>query len=122
MWSEGRIVELTQNYKNRGTMLRDYQKDICSRTVEAFKRHRSVMVQMPTGTGKTVVLASLVNSEELGCANILIVAHRRELVEQIRETIHRLGIDDGNITVCSIQWLTYNIRSEEHTSELQSPS
>lgn len=97
-------------------MLRDYQKDICIRTAEAFRSHRSVMVQMPTGTGKTVVLAALVNSVEcgvrsveLGCANILIVAHRRELVEQIRETIHRLGIDDGNITVCSIQWLTYNI-------------
>ena len=106
--------------KNSRAMLRDYQNDICSRTVEAFRSHRSVMVQMPTGTGKTVVLASLVNSVEcgeriegvsveLGCANILIVAHRRELVEQIRETIHRLGIDDGNITVCSIQWLTYNI-------------
>ncbi len=50
-----------------------------------------------------------VRNVELGCANILIVAHRRELVEQIKDTIHRLGIDDGNITVCSIQWLTHNI-------------
>ncbi len=99
-------------------MLRDYQKDICSRTVEAFRSHRSVMVQMPTGTGKTVVLASLVNSVKLGCANILIVAHRRELVEQIRETIHRLGIDDGNITVCSIQWLTYNINKVKEVPQL----
>ena len=103
-------------------MLRDYQRDICSRTVEAFKRHRSVMVQMPTGTGKTVVLASLVNEElrvktaELmslrtneESSSLYIIAHRRELVEQIRDTIRRLGIDDGNITVCSIQWLTYNI-------------
>ena len=47
-------------------MLRDYQKDICSRTVEAFWSHRSVMVQMPTGTGKTVVLVSLVKSLECG--------------------------------------------------------
>ena len=119
-------------------MLRDYQKDICSRTVEALKCHRSVMVQMPTGTGKTVVLASLVNeelrnvsstksmkNEELQnrrnqsvCNTIMIVAHRRELVEQIRETIHRLGIDDGNITVCSIQWLAYNINKVKETPQL----
>ncbi|MBO4963865.1 MAG: DEAD/DEAH box helicase family protein [Prevotella sp.] len=44
-------------------MLRDYQKDICSKTEDAFQSHRSVMVRMPTGTGKTVVLASLVNEE-----------------------------------------------------------
>lgn len=108
-------------------MLRDYQKDICSRTVEAFRNHRSVMVQMPTGTGKTVVLASLLHSVKLlhsvecgvrSVECILIVAHRRELVEQIRETIRRLGIDDGNIVVCSIQWLTYNINKVEFTPSL----
>lgn len=127
-------------------MLRDYQKDICRRTVEAFKNHMSVMVQMPTGTGKTLVLSSLVKrvqKEQLAvlscqCSSsrgeglassagvknsvnscehsavsdapvILIVAHRRELVEQIQSTIQRLEIDDRNVMVCSIQWLTYNI-------------
>ena len=65
-------------------MLRDYQIDICTHVRKAFEHHRSVMVQMPTGTGKTVVLAELVkrlmiNDEGL---KILIVAHRRELIEQ----------------------------------------
>ena len=41
-------------------MLRDYQIDICTHVRKAFEHHRSVMVQMPTGTGKTIVLASLV--------------------------------------------------------------
>ena len=41
-------------------MLRDYQIEICDKVNEAFEAHRSVMMQMPTGTGKTVVLASLV--------------------------------------------------------------
>ena len=101
-------------------MLRNYQLDILNRISEALRSHRSVMVQMPTGTGKTVVLASLVNEELRNVSStksvkseesssLYIIAHRRELVEQIKETIHRLGIDDGNITVCSIQWLTYNI-------------
>ena len=41
-------------------MLRDYQTEICRKVREAFLTHRSVMMQMPTGTGKTVVLASRV--------------------------------------------------------------
>ena len=41
-------------------MLRDYQLAICERVKEAFETHRSVMMQMPTGTGKTVVLVELV--------------------------------------------------------------
>ena len=74
-------------------MLRDYQIEICERVREAFARHRSVMVQMPTGTGKTVVLAELVreylnvNLNVNGGRNVLIVAHRRELVEQIQQAL-----------------------------------
>ena len=79
-------------------MLRDYQIDICSRVREAFDKHRSVMVQMPTGTGKTVVLAELVKRlvmKDEGL-RILIVAHRRELIEQIKATIKRMGLNANN--------------------------
>ena len=73
-------------------MLRDYQEEICSRVREAFKKHRSVMMQMPTGTGKTVVLAELVRQFLLdnNKNNVLIVAHRRELVEQIQQALLRV--------------------------------
>ena len=73
-------------------MLRDYQEEICSRVREAFKKHRSVMMQMPTGTGKTVVLAELVRQFLLdnNKNNVLIVAHRRELVEQIQQALSRV--------------------------------
>ena len=92
-------------------MLRDYQIDICSRVNEAFERHRSVMVQMPTGTGKTVVLAELVKRLKMKNEGlkILIVAHRRELVEQIKATIKRMKMDSRNITVESIQTISRRI-------------
>ena len=38
----------------------DYQEDMVKRVQEAFRHHDSVMVQMPTGTGKTYLLAALV--------------------------------------------------------------
>ena len=96
-------------------MLRDYQKEICAKVNEAFAAHRSVMMQMPTGTGKTVVLASLVRQfvdsdgsvsmsgaeDERGCS-VLIVAHRIELVEQTGAFLRRFGIDHG--VIAGGQW------------------
>lgn len=78
---------------NKTAFLRDYQKDIVARVKEAWELHRSVMVQMPTGTGKTHVLASIVADFP---GKVLIVAHRVELVEQIRETILKFAVRAWN--------------------------
>ena len=82
--------------------LYDYQREMIRRIDEAFRSCQSVMVQMPTGTGKTVLLAEQVKSEERRVKNpdgekseklkgknpcVWIVVHRRELVEQIKETL-----------------------------------
>ncbi len=90
----------------------DYQEDIVSRIEEALRRHDSVMVQMPTGTGKTMVLANIVFSFlEKEQKTVWIVAHRRELVSQIEETIQRVfsvntdNTDSSLIKVTSVQWL-----------------
>ena len=69
----------------------DYQEDMKERIEKALRLHRSVMAQMPTGTGKTVLLASVVESflrEHTNC-NVWIVAHRRELVSQIKDTLNK---------------------------------
>ena len=83
-------------------MLYDYQKDMLRQIEDAFRKHQSVMVQMPTGTGKTILLAEVVKSEKLKVKNpeegkseerkvknpcVWIIVHRRELVEQIKETL-----------------------------------
>ena len=68
-----------------------YQEDMKERIEKALRLHRSVMAQMPTGTGKTVLLASVVESflrEHSNC-NVWIVAHRRELVSQIKDTLNK---------------------------------
>ena len=95
--------------------LYEYQKDMLRQIEDAFVTHQSVMVQMPTGTGKTILLAEVVKSEKLRVKNpeeekseklkvknpeeekseklkvknpcVWIVVHRRELVEQIKETL-----------------------------------
>ena len=121
-------------------MLRDYQKVICSRVMDAFVNHQSVMVQMPTGTGKTLVLGEIVrlslqhglsneavhhevmpDTENVPCpslnvkteqtSTVLIVAHRRELIDQIRKTVKKLGIDDEHVWVESIQTVARRLRN-----------
>ncbi len=83
----------------------DYQEDMVKRVQEAFKHHDSVLVQMPTGTGKTYLLAALVGlfSKE----EVWVVAHRRELVSQIKDTLERFfsSPKTTSIKVTSIQWL-----------------
>ena len=95
-------------------MLREYQEEIRNHVVDAFEKYRSVMVQMPTGTGKTVVLASIVEMFLRGNSTqtVLIVAHRKELVEQIRETLKQQcfpSLISNSIRVHSIQWLSRRI-------------
>ena len=103
--------------------LRDYQQDMLSRLDEAWRRHRSVMVQMPTGTGKTVVLAEAIRKlkiENEGLKNsnsgaVLVVAHRKELIEQIKQCT----IDNAQcIVVESIQKLSKHIDETEFEPSL----
>ena len=91
----------------------DYQEDMVKRVQEAFRHHDSVMVQMPTGTGKTYLLAALVGlflKEE-----VWVVAHRRELVSQIKDTLERFfsSLKTTSIKVTSIQWLSKHYREME---------
>ena len=91
-------------------MLRNYQHNIKHSLFTEWQQHHSVMVQMPTGTGKTHLLASVIydHLKSKQVQYVWIVAHRRELVEQIEETVARYGIskEDGRVKVMSIQWLS----------------
>lgn len=94
--------------------LYDYQEEMLSRVETKFHRHRSLMVQMPTGTGKTYLLVAVVSDfiRNIG-GHVWIVTHRRELVQQVKATIRKFKalVDDAtdiekHATVYSIQWLT----------------
>lgn len=108
--------------------LYEYQKDMLRQIENAFVTHQSVMVQMPTGTGKTVLISEVVKREERRVKNpcVWIVVHRRELVEQIKETLERrLGTsldaereESSVIEVFSIQWLTRHYQELEERPSL----
>ena len=103
----------------------DYQEDMKERIEKALRLHRSVMAQMPTGTGKTYLLTAVIDSfvSNNPMKKVWIVAHRRELVSQIDETVrkfHSYSASNASsllssVKAVSIQWLSkhYNEIEEE---------
>ena len=93
----------------------DYQEDMKERIEKALRLHRSVMAQMPTGTGKTYLLTAVIDSfvSNNPMEKVWIVAHRRELVLQIDETVrkfHSYSASNASfllssVKAMSIQWL-----------------
>ena len=99
--------------------LYDYQAEMKERIEAAFRSYQSVMVQMPTGTGKTVLLSEVVKSEERRAKEVKseerrvknpcvwIIVHRRELVEQIKSSLTAsLNVE------CEMLNATHNVKCE----------
>jgi len=78
--------------------LRTYQKQGIKDIFEKWRAgKRSILFQMPTGTGKTVLLAEIVSLGFSKNKKILIVVHRKELVEQIKKKLNEKGVETGII-------------------------
>ena len=123
------------------TILRDYQLEMLDRLHLAWEKHQSVMVQMPTGVGKTVLLAEEIrevfkinkfkiqNSSAVTSGGVLVVAHRIELIDQISRTLDKFGIEHGlivsgkpvdetkQVQVASIQTLSRRLGFTDDSSE-----
>ena len=93
------------------TVLRPHQIEAKAKIFDAWSKYDSVMLQMPTGTGKTYLFTSLINdiinTYKLAHKDIkiLIVAHRTELLDQISATLNKFGISHGFIQGAREQYL-----------------
>lgn len=105
--------------------LRPYQQDVKDRIFTLWKSEKNVMLQMPTGAGKTILFSSVINDiTKVPDSKILIIAHRKELLEQISSHLSKYNIEHGIISsnrkrclekrvqVASIQTLTHKNNEE----------
>lgn len=82
-------VDFAELDATEDSTLRDYQIAEKKKVFEFLKDNKRVMLQMPTGTGKTRLFVSIVKDlHNWGVKNkkavkVLILAHRRELIDQI---------------------------------------
>src|ERR1700730_3250508 len=79
---------------------------------------RRICLVAPTGSGKTVIAAAIINKAVARREHVVFVGHRRELTEQTSQKLHAIGVNDFGIIqanfpsrptapvqVCSIQTL-----------------
>lgn len=68
--------------------MRPYQRDALDAVKREWANVRSTLVVMPTGTGKTILFASLIRS----CfpMRAMVLAHREELITQAADKIHKV--------------------------------
>ncbi|MCB9781110.1 MAG: DEAD/DEAH box helicase [Alphaproteobacteria bacterium] len=77
--------------------LRPYQRDAIAAVVQARRDGvRRMVVCLPTGAGKTVIFSELAR---LARRPVLVLAHRRELVQQARDKLARALQDDGVVAI-----------------------
>ena len=80
--------------------LRPYQTQDTSSLLKSFDKYNSILYQLPTGGGKTVIIQEIVDKiltdqvKNVG-KKILILVHRREIIFQIRDRLTAQGVKVG---------------------------
>ena len=95
-----------KNTQNKLT-LRPYQITDVESIETAWKDHRSVLYQLPTGGGKSVVLTKIIS--DYPDEKILILAHKRRLLTQMKQHLNRIGIKAGLLYAMTEEDLDSNV-------------
>lgn len=72
--------------------LRPYQVEAIAAVERELAGHRSTLLVLPTGCGKTVVFAELTRRYVARDERVLVLAHRGELLEQAQAKLHAAGV------------------------------
>jgi DNA repair protein RadD len=79
-------------------VLRDYQTKAITDCRQAFLQgKRAVMLQLPTGAGKSVIAGDMIEKALARGRRVCFVVDRLELINQMSEHLDNLGIDHGVI-------------------------
>lgn len=77
--------------------LRGYQHELIKNTRASLSKHRSTILQSPTGSGKTVLTAHMIETAADKGIPSWFVVHRAELLEQTSEALWECGVQHGVI-------------------------
>ncbi|WP_083988240.1 DEAD/DEAH box helicase [Companilactobacillus ginsenosidimutans] len=97
--------------------LRPYQLKTISNIYKSFDRgNRSIIVQQPPRTGKTVIMAEIARRATDKGNRILFVVHRKEIVDQVISTFKQQGVNMPLAKIGMVQTIT------RHVDKLKPPS
>lgn len=72
-------------------MLRPYQQQAIEGIFQAWESHRSTLIVLPTGTGKTVTFSEVV--KRVHPSRTIVIAHRTELLSQAARHVSYTGLE-----------------------------
>ena len=79
-------------------ILRDYQVNLIEKIRLAFlNKFKSLCVVAPTGAGKTIIFSHIVSGAERKGNQILILCHRKELIDQISTALNHFNVSHSFI-------------------------
>jgi superfamily II DNA or RNA helicase len=77
--------------------LRDYQLDLVARTREALRRNQGVVMQAPTGAGKTAMNVHMMARAAERQNRSVFIVHQRELLNQTSTALWQQRLEHGQI-------------------------
>jgi superfamily II DNA or RNA helicase len=83
--------------------LRSYQEKIIYEIKKNLLAHKKVCIQSPCGSGKSVVIGKIINDATKKGNRVLFLVHRKELTEQIYNTLLNFNIDFNLVDIMMVQ-------------------
>jgi len=80
-----------------GLILRPYQESVIDDTREALRRHHSVLMQGPTGMGKTAITVFMMGRAAAQGKRAYFLVHQNELLSQTSKALWRQQLEHGMI-------------------------
>lgn len=77
--------------------LRPYQVRIVERVRASLRKHRRSILQSPTGSGKSIVIAYMIARAAERGMSAWLLCHRRELLDQLSDTLWEADVRHGVI-------------------------
>ena len=81
-------------------VLCDYQQQLLADLRAALKVHRRVYAVMPIGAGKGQTIGAILQGAAGEVRQMLVLAHRAELIEQLTGTVRVWGLEPDVIAPC----------------------
>lgn len=90
--------------------LRDYQEETINDVYESMKKgNKTIVVQQPPRTGKTVIMADIARRATTKGNRVLFIVHRKEIVEQATATFKKQNVDMNLAQLGMVQTITRHV-------------
>jgi superfamily II DNA or RNA helicase len=87
--------EPNSTHSAKQASLRPYQTDVVDRVEAVLGTAARLLIVAPTGSGKTIIGAEIINRHVAHGGRALVIAHRREIIRQTADKLIAAGLTPG---------------------------